>query len=128
VTFPVVALAVASVVERWQLALPLGKCSCCHRAFTCYPPGFYPRRQYQLDVVAEVVAGVALGELRARGRRPADRVIAPASGSGRGSRRSVRMRNEIHEKHHVTGRVIIHCVKPAHHTGDHPGHGAAGRD
>lgn len=60
-TFPVVATAAAAVVERWQLALPLGKCSCCHRAFTCYPPGFYPRRQYQLDVVADVVAGVALG-------------------------------------------------------------------
>jgi len=49
------------VVKRWQLALPLGKCSSCHRAFTCYPPGVYPRRQYQLDVVADVVAGVALG-------------------------------------------------------------------
>lgn len=60
-TFPVVATAAAAVVERWQLALPLGKCSCCHRAFTCYPPGFYPRRQYQLDVVADVVAAIALG-------------------------------------------------------------------
>ena len=58
---PVVATAVASVVERWLLVLPLGKCSCCRRAFTCYPPGFYPRRQYQLDVVADVVAAVALG-------------------------------------------------------------------
>src|SRR5262249_40987339 len=27
----------------------------------CYPPGFYPRRQYQLDVVADIVAEVALG-------------------------------------------------------------------
>lgn len=60
-TFPVVATAVAAVVERWQLPLPLGKCSSCRRCFTCYPPGFYPRRQYQLDVVAAVVAGVALG-------------------------------------------------------------------
>lgn len=60
-TFPVVATAAADVVERWQLPVPLGKCSCCHRGFTCYPPGFYPRRQYQLDVVAEVVAAVALG-------------------------------------------------------------------
>ena len=42
-------------------AAPLGKCSCCRRAFTCYPPGGYPQRQYQLDVVADVVAGVALG-------------------------------------------------------------------
>ena len=60
-TFPVVATAEVAVVKRWQLALPLGKCSSCHRAFTCYPPGVYPRRQYQLDVVADVVAGVALG-------------------------------------------------------------------
>lgn len=60
-TLPVVATAVASAVERWQLPLPLGKCSSCHRGFTCYPPGFYPRRQYQLDVVADVVASVALG-------------------------------------------------------------------
>ena len=37
-TFPVVAPAVAFVVERWELALPLGKCSGCHRAFTCYLP------------------------------------------------------------------------------------------
>lgn len=40
-TFPVVATAAACVVERWRLPIPLGKCSCCHRAFTCYPPGFY---------------------------------------------------------------------------------------
>lgn len=60
-TFPVVATAAVAVVERWQLSVPLGKCSCCHRGFTCYPPGFYPRRQYQLDVVADVVAGVVLG-------------------------------------------------------------------
>lgn len=60
-TFPVVATAVAFVVERWLLPVPLAKCSSCHQGFTCYPPGFYPRRQYQLDVVADVVASVALG-------------------------------------------------------------------
>src|SRR5262245_24579925 len=60
-THPVVATAGPPGVERWQLPLALGKCSSCHRAFTCYPAGIYPQRQYQLDVVADVVAGVAFG-------------------------------------------------------------------
>lgn len=76
-----VATAAASVVERWQLALALGKCSCCHRAFTCYPPGFYPRRQYQLDVVADVVAGVALGS------EPIARIAAAVTASSTSARR-----------------------------------------
>jgi len=69
------------VVERWQLALPLGKCSCCHRGFTCYPPGFYPRRQYQLDVVADVVAGIALGS------EPVARIVATVTASATSARR-----------------------------------------
>jgi hypothetical protein len=77
----VVATAAAAVVERWQLALPLGKCSCCHRAFTCYPPGFYPQRQYQLDVVADVVAGVALGS------EPVVHVAAAVTASSTSARR-----------------------------------------
>jgi hypothetical protein len=77
----VVATAAASVLERWQLALPLGKCSSCHRGFTCYPPGFYPRRQYQLDVVAEVVAAVALGS------EPVARVAATVMASATSARR-----------------------------------------
>jgi hypothetical protein len=56
--FPVVA---ADPVERWELAVPRAKCSSCERGFTCYPPGFYPRRQFQPDVVVEAVAAVALG-------------------------------------------------------------------
>ena len=80
-TFPVVAPAAACVVERWQLALPLGKCSCCHRAFTCYPPGVYPRRHYQLDVVAEVVAGVALGS------EPIAHIAATVTASSTSARR-----------------------------------------
>lgn len=80
-TFPVVATAVAAVVERWQLALPLGKCSSCRRAFTCYPPGFYPRRQYQLDVVADVVAAVALGS------EPIAHVAATVTASATSARR-----------------------------------------
>jgi hypothetical protein len=80
-TFPVVATAAASVVERWQVALPLGKCSSCHHAFTCYPAGFYPRRQYQLDVVAEVVAGVALGS------EPVAHIAATVTASATSARR-----------------------------------------
>jgi hypothetical protein len=77
----VVATAAADVVERWQLALPLGKCSSCHRAFTCYPAGFYPRRQYQLDVVADVVAGVALGSA------PVAHIAAAVTASSTSARR-----------------------------------------
>lgn len=51
----------AQGLERWELPLARVKCSSCRHAFTCYPAGFYPRRQYQLDVVAEVAAAVAVG-------------------------------------------------------------------
>jgi hypothetical protein len=61
VVFPTVATLVAGVVERWELSLARAKCSSCKGAFTCYPPGIYPCRRYQLDVVADVVADVALG-------------------------------------------------------------------
>jgi len=61
VVFPVVAGLVAGVLERWELALPVAKCARCRHAFTCYPDGIYPRRQYQLDVVAGAVAAVVLG-------------------------------------------------------------------
>jgi hypothetical protein len=61
VVFPVVAALVAGVLERWELPLPLAKCSRCRHGFTCYPDGIYPRRQYQLDAVAGAVASVALG-------------------------------------------------------------------
>jgi hypothetical protein len=48
-------------VARRELPLPRAKCSCCRHSFTCYPSGFYPRRQFQLDVVADVVAAVSVG-------------------------------------------------------------------
>lgn len=51
----------ARSVERWELPLARVRCSSCRHAFTCYPLGFYPRRQYQLDVVADAVAVVAIG-------------------------------------------------------------------
>ena len=60
VTYPVVTSSADSVARR-ELPLARAKCSCCRLGFTCYPPGFYPRRQYQLDVVANAVAAVVLG-------------------------------------------------------------------
>lgn len=59
--FPVVARLIDGVTERWELWLALAKCSACRRGFTCYPAGIYPRRQYQFDVVASVVALVTWG-------------------------------------------------------------------
>jgi hypothetical protein len=47
---------------RVEQRLARAKCSACRTSFTCYPAELYPRRQYQLDVVAQVVAGVSLGE------------------------------------------------------------------
>ena len=49
----------AQRAERW---IARAKCSACRTSFTCYPDELYPRRQYQLDVVAQVVAEVSLGE------------------------------------------------------------------
>lgn len=46
-------------VEKW---LARAKCRACRTSFTCYPDELYPRRQYQLDVVAQVVAAQSLGE------------------------------------------------------------------
>lgn len=60
--FPVVAQLVGGVRERWEQWLARAKCTACRHGFTCYPPGHYPRREYQLDVVAEVAAAVALGD------------------------------------------------------------------
>ena len=37
------------------------KCKGCHVSFTIYEDGHYPRRQYQLDVVAIVVSEVVIG-------------------------------------------------------------------
>jgi len=71
---------VAGGVERQEQALARAKCSACRRGFTCYPPGVYPRRQYQLDVVAGAVAAVALG----------DRAVATAAAQVSASATSVR--------------------------------------
>lgn len=42
------------------------KCIACRVSFTVYEQGHYPRRQYQLDVVAVAVAAVAIGQQPAR--------------------------------------------------------------
>lgn len=61
IAYPVVASSSGDGVERRERSLPRAKCANCHLGFTCYPPGSYPRRQYQLDVVADTVAVVAVG-------------------------------------------------------------------
>lgn len=65
VVLTTVATLVAGIVEQWELPLAKAKCSSCKQGFTCYPPGIYPCRRYQLDVVADVVAEVALGGVSA---------------------------------------------------------------
>ena len=80
VIFVVVALAVA-VVERRELSLARAKCSSCRAGFTCYPPGVYPRRQYQLDAVADSVGRAVLGGESAR------RAAAPVGASATSARR-----------------------------------------
>lgn len=49
----------ATRLARW---LARTKCAACRKSFTCLPETLYPRRQYQLDVVAHVVAAVSLGD------------------------------------------------------------------
>jgi hypothetical protein len=48
----------SEVVERRERWLPRSKCGTCKVSVTVYPPGLYPHRQYQLDVVASVVAAI----------------------------------------------------------------------
>jgi hypothetical protein len=79
--FPTVATLVAGIVERWELPLAKAKCSSCKHRFTCYPPGIYPQRRYQVDVVADVVAEVAIGGTSAA--RAAAAVQATASSARR---------------------------------------------
>jgi hypothetical protein len=62
VTYTTVTSSTGGGVERRERSLPRAKCSSCLVGFTCYPAGVYPRRQYQLDVVADTVAGVAVGD------------------------------------------------------------------
>ncbi len=81
VVFPTVATLVAGIVERWELPLAKAKCSSCKHGFTCYPPGIYPCRRYQLDVVADVAADVALGGAGAG--RAAEAAHATASSARR---------------------------------------------
>src|SRR5262249_52786325 len=64
-------------VERW---LARARCLACGTSFTCRPDDLYPRRQYQLDVVAQVVAGVSLGE---RGAATAASEVGASSTSAR---------------------------------------------
>lgn len=58
----VVRSALGAAVERCRCWVPRAKCSTCKAGFTCRPPELYPRRQFQLDVVADVVAATAVGD------------------------------------------------------------------
>jgi hypothetical protein len=66
---------------RSERCLPRAKCTICHHSFTCYPPGHYPHRQYQLDIVAEVVAAIAIGA------EAATKAVAPVTASPTSGRR-----------------------------------------
>lgn len=81
--FPVVSVGPGQF-ERWAMYLPLAKCTACETGFTVYPPGIYPRRQYQLDVVAEVAAAGALGA------EVPTAAAAPAKASATSARRWMR--------------------------------------
>jgi hypothetical protein len=72
--FPVQRL-LDGVVARCELWLARAKCSACRHGFTCYPPGYYPRREFQLDVVAGVTAQASCGGCSFR------RAAAPAQTS-----------------------------------------------
>ena len=61
VIFPTVVAVATGALERWEQPMPRAKCSGCKHAFTCRPEGLYPRRQFQLDAVATVVAAIAVG-------------------------------------------------------------------
>ena len=56
-----VATGPSGAPERTEHWLARAKCTSCRKSSTCRPDELYPRRQYQLDVVADVVAQVALG-------------------------------------------------------------------
>ncbi len=47
--------------QRQPKHVPLAKCSACRTGFTVRSEGLYPGRQFQLDVVADVAAAVAVG-------------------------------------------------------------------
>jgi hypothetical protein len=60
------------------------KCAACRVSFTLYEPGHYPHRQFQLDVVAHVVADVAIGA------EPATKAAARRAASATSARRWTR--------------------------------------
>lgn len=78
--FPVVVDAADGTLRRVECWLQKAKCSLCRLGFCIYPPGHYPRRQYQLDPVAKVVAADAMGE-------PPGAQAEPAVSASRTSRR-----------------------------------------
>lgn len=67
--------------ERIETIRHRTKCTLCRHSSTCYEAGHYPHRQFQLDVVADVVAQMAFGESSSR------EAAAPAKASPSSARR-----------------------------------------
>jgi transposase-like protein len=60
-----VILDATGTATRTERRIARAKCSACRYGFTSYSDELYPRRQYQLDVVARVVAEIAVGHASA---------------------------------------------------------------
>lgn len=58
----VVSLNVAGEIERTEVVRDRGKCSSCLVSYTIYEDGHYPRRQYQLDLLANISAAILIGQ------------------------------------------------------------------
>lgn len=78
--FPVVVDAADGALHRLELWLAKAKCSQCKGGFCIYPLGHYPRRQYQLDGVAQVTAAEAMGK---QPEAPAPGAVVPSATSRR---------------------------------------------
>lgn len=70
----------ADTATRTERRIARAKCSACRYGFTPYSDELYPRRQYQLDVVARVVAEIAVGQ---RGAPAAARLVGASTTSAR---------------------------------------------
>lgn len=48
--------------NRTEVVRDRGKCSSCGVSYTIYKDGHYPRRQYQLDLLANISAAILIGQ------------------------------------------------------------------
>ena len=96
---------VSGAASRVERCIARAKCSSCRRGFTCYSDELYPQRQYQLDVVARVVAEIAVGQ------RSAPAAAREAGASTTSARRWTRWVAEIADASELL-RVTRH-IDPA---------------